>query len=39
MSGDEFVARKRGSPVALAACDEDDLALFIGESIKRLLDG
>jgi hypothetical protein len=39
MSGDQFVARKRGLPVALAACDEYGLALFIGEPIERLLDG
>ena len=39
MRGDEVVARKRGAPVALAARDEDDLALFIGETIERLLDG
>jgi hypothetical protein len=39
MRGDEVVARKRGAPVALAARDEDDLALFIGEPVERLLDG
>jgi hypothetical protein len=37
MSGDQFVARKRGAPIALAACDKDDLALFFGESIERSL--
>ena len=39
MGGDQFVARKRGAPIALAACDKDDLALFVGEPIERLLDG
>src|SRR5260221_14442565 len=39
MSGDQFVARKRGPPLALAARDKDDLALFVGEPIERLLDG
>ena len=39
MSGDQFVARKRGSRVALAARDKYGLALFVGESIERLLDG
>jgi hypothetical protein len=39
MRGDQFVARKRSPPIALAARDKDDLALFIGEPIERLLDG
>jgi hypothetical protein len=39
MSGDQFVARKRGPPIALAARDKYDLALFVGEPIERLLDG
>ena len=34
-----IVARKRGPPSALAARDEDGLALFVGEPIERLLDG
>ena len=37
MGGDQFVARKRGPPIALAARDEDRLALFVGEPIERLL--
>jgi hypothetical protein len=37
--GDEVVARKRSPPVALAACDEYDLVLFVGEPIERSLDG
>jgi hypothetical protein len=39
MSGDQFVARKRGPPIALAARDKYDLALFVSEPIERLLDG
>ena len=39
MRGDQVVARKRGAPIALAACHKDGLALFIGEPIERLLDG
>jgi len=39
MSGDQFVARKRGSPVALAACGEYGLALFVGEPVERWLNG
>jgi hypothetical protein len=39
MRGDKFVARKRGAPIALAARDKYDLALFVGEPIERLLDG
>jgi hypothetical protein len=39
MRGDEVVAGKRGALVALAARNEDGLALFIGEPIERLLDG
>jgi hypothetical protein len=39
MGGDQFVARKRGPPIALAARDEDRLALFIGEPIERFFDG
>jgi hypothetical protein len=39
MRGDEVVARKRSPPLALAARDKDDLALFIGETIERCLDG
>src|SRR5262249_57872797 len=39
MGGDQFVARKRGPPIALAARDEDRLALFIGKPIERSLDG
>jgi hypothetical protein len=39
MSGDQFVARKRSPPITLAARDKYDLALFVGESIERLLDG
>jgi hypothetical protein len=37
MRGDQLVARKRGPPIALAARDKDDLALFVGEPIERLL--
>jgi hypothetical protein len=37
MRGDQ-VTRKRGPPIALAACDEYDLALFIGEPVERSLD-
>ena len=33
MSGDQFVSRKRGAPIALAARDKYDLALFVGEPI------
>jgi hypothetical protein len=39
MRGDQFVARKRSPPIALAARDQDDFAHFIGEPIERLLDG
>jgi hypothetical protein len=39
MSGDQFVARKRSPPIALAARDKYDLALFVGEPIERALDG
>jgi hypothetical protein len=39
MSGDQFVARKRGSPSTLAARDKDDLALFVGEPVERWLNG
>jgi hypothetical protein len=39
MGGDQFVARKRGPPIALAARDEDGLALLVGEPIERSLDG
>jgi len=39
MRCDEVVARKRSAPLALAASDEDDLVLFIGEPIEHLLDG
>ena len=28
-----------GPPIALAARDKDGLALFVGEPVKRLLDG
>jgi hypothetical protein len=38
MGGDQFVARKRGSPITLAARDKYDLALFGGKPIERLLD-
>src|SRR5215831_8534967 len=37
MRGDEVVARKRSSPIALAARHKYDLAPFVGEPIKRLL--
>jgi hypothetical protein len=36
MSGDQFVARKRGPPLALAAGDEDGFARFVGERIESL---
>jgi hypothetical protein len=39
MRGDQVVARKPGPPLALAAGDKYDLALFVGEPIERLLDG
>ena len=39
MRGDQFVARKRGPPIAFAARDKYDLALFVGKPIKRSLDG
>ena len=39
MGGDQFVARKRGPPIALAASDKYDLALFVGKPIVRSLDG
>ena len=39
MSGDQFVARKRGPPSTLAARDKDDLALFVGEPVERWLNG
>jgi hypothetical protein len=32
----KFLATLGGAPVALAARDEDSLALFIGEPIERL---
>ena len=37
--GDQVVARKCRPPIALAASDKYGLALFVGESIERLLDG
>jgi hypothetical protein len=37
MRGDEVVAGKRCLPIALAARHKDGLALFIGETIERLL--
>jgi hypothetical protein len=39
MSGDQFVARKRCPPIALAARDKYDLALFVSEPIERSPDG
>ena len=39
MRGDQVVARKCRPPIALAASDKYGLALFVGESIERLLDG
>ena len=39
MRRDEVVARKRSTPITLAARDEDGLALLVGEPIERLLDG
>jgi hypothetical protein len=39
MSGDQFVARKRTPPIALAARDKYDLTLFVGEPKERSLDG
>src|SRR5437016_3602125 len=39
MGGDQFVARKRGPPITLAARDKYDLALFVGKPIECLLDG
>ena len=39
MRGDEVVARKCSAPIALAARDEDGLALLVGEQIERLLVG
>jgi hypothetical protein len=39
MGDDQVVARKRGPPLALAARDEDGVALFVGEPIECLLDG
>ena len=39
MGGDQFVARKRGPPITLAARDKYDRALFIGEPIERWLNG
>ena len=39
MSGDQFVARKRGPPITLATRDKYDLTLFVGEPVVRLLDG
>src|SRR5215831_18924207 len=38
MRGDQIVARKRSPPLTFAARDKDDLALFVGEPIERLLD-
>src|SRR6516164_2457245 len=38
MRGDEVIARKRSPPIALAARDKYDLALFVGEPIEHLLD-
>ena len=37
MGGDQFVARKRGPPITLAARDKEDLALFVGKPIECLL--
>ena len=39
MRGYEVVAQKRSPPITLAARDKNDLALFIGETIERLLNG
>jgi hypothetical protein len=39
ISGDQFVARKRGPPITPAARDKYDLAPFVGEPVVRLLDG
>jgi hypothetical protein len=39
MRGDQVIARKCRPPIALAARDKYGLALFVGESIERLLDG
>jgi hypothetical protein len=39
MRGDEVVAGKGGPPIALAARDKYDRALFIGEPIERWLNG
>jgi hypothetical protein len=39
MGGDQRVARKRPAPIALAARDKYDRALFIGEPIERWLNG
>jgi hypothetical protein len=39
MGGDQFIARKRSPPVALAARHKYDLALFVSEPIECLLDG
>src|SRR5262249_7873109 len=38
MRGDQVVTRKRGTPLALAARDEDGVARLVGEPIERLLD-
>jgi len=38
MRGNQLVARKRRPPIALAARDKYDLALFVGEPIERVLD-
>src|SRR5215468_5102653 len=35
----QVLARKRGALIALAACDKDDLALFVGKPVVHLLDG
>ena len=37
MGGDQFIGRKRGPPIALAARDKYGLALFICEPIGRSL--
>jgi hypothetical protein len=39
MGGDQVVTRERGPPIALAARDKYDLALFVGKPIERSLDG
>src|SRR6266571_2355321 len=39
MSGDQFIARKRSPPIALAARHKYDLAFFVGEPVERSLDG